>query len=208
MDEVSRPQRSDARRNRDRLVAAATEVFTTRGVESPLEDIAQRADVGIGTLYRHFPTRAALIEAVYRNELERLCDAADGLLADMAPDEALAEWMKRFVSYVATKRGMADALKAAAACGEGSSNLFAYAHRRIRTAAGRLLDAASTSGLIRADVDPVDLVRAMSGICLSTDPVDGQDQARRLVGLLMDGLRYSAAVPSGRETATAGQPSR
>ncbi len=190
-----RPKRSDARRNRDRLIAAATEAFTTRGVDTALEDVAQRADVGIGTLYRHFPTRSELIEAVYRSELERLCDAADSLLAERPPDQALAEWMQRFVAHVATKRGMADALKAAAACGESPSELFAYARQRVHVAAGRLLDAAAAEGTVRGDVDPADLMRAISGICLGTDLTGSQDQARRLVALLMDGLRYTAAAP-------------
>lgn len=192
MDKDSRPLRADARRNRDSLVAAATAAFTTQGVEASLEDIAAEAGVGIGTLYRHFPTRAVLIEAVYRSELERLCDAAATLLAERAPDEALAEWMQRFVAHVAAKRGMAQALKSAVASGDGSSELFAYAHQRIRTAAGQLLAAASAAGLVRADVEATDLVRAMSGICLGSDLSASTEQARRLVALLMDGLRYSA----------------
>ena len=193
---VTRPLRADAQRNRQALLLAAAAAFGENGVETSLEDIAQRAHVGIGTLYRNFPTRETLIEAVYRNEVERLCDGIVELQEELTPDEALAEWMQRFVAHVARKRGMAAALKAAAAANErsvdGKSELFVYAHGRMQAAMKTLLDAGVAAGTVRADVDPVDLIRAMSGICLAIDQPGWLDQARRLVTLLMDGLRYGA----------------
>ena len=184
-----RPMRADARRNRDRLLAVAAEVFAEQGAEASLEEVAHRAGVGIGTLYRHFPARDALIEAVYRRYVETLCDAAEELLGQLPPDEALAAWMQRFVRHVATKRGLASALKAVVG---KDSELFAYTHERVRGAAGMLLDAAVKTGTVRSDVTPQDLIRAMSGICLATDTGALDDQAGRLVGLLVDGLRYGA----------------
>lgn len=188
--DASRPLRADAQRNRDALLLAAVAAFAEHGVESSLEDIAQSAGVGIGTLYRNFPTREALIEAVYRNEVERLCDGIAGLQMELSPDEALATWMQRFVAHVARKRGMAVALKRAA--GDGPSELFAYAHERIRVAMTTLIDAGVAAGTVRSDVDPMDLMRAVSGICLTLDQPGWVDQARRLVTLLMDGMRYGA----------------
>ena len=200
LSDASRPQRAlraDAKRNREALLATAVVAFSEHGVETSLEDIAQRAGVGIGTLYRNFPTREALIEAVYRNEVEKLCDAVADLQDELPADEALAEWMQRFVAHVARKRGMAVALKQAAAQkADGStSELFAYAHERMRIAMATLLDAGIAAGTVRADVDPMDLIRAMSGICLAIDQPGWLDQARRLVTLLVDGLRFGAGPP-------------
>ena len=194
---AARPLRADAQRNRQALLLAAAAAFGENGVDTSLEDIAQRAHVGIGTLYRNFPTRETLIEAVYRNEVERLCDSIVDLQAEMPPDQALAEWMQRFVAHVARKRGMAAALKQAAAASnqkpiDGKSELFVYAHERMRVAMSTLLDAGVAAGTVRADVDPMDLIRAMSGICLAIDQPGWLDQARRLVTLLMDGMRYGA----------------
>jgi AcrR family transcriptional regulator len=187
---TTRPLRVDARRNRDRLVAEAADAFAERGVDVALEEIARRSDVGIGTLYRHFPTRDALIEAVYRREVERLCDAADELLADYPAEAALEQWLQRFVEYVAAKRGMAEALKSIVSAG---SELFADSHRRISDAISRLVAAGVDAGTIRTDVAPLDLLRAVSGICLAPSSVeDWRDHAHRLVGLLMDGMRYRA----------------
>jgi AcrR family transcriptional regulator len=186
----ARALRADAQRNRDRLLAEAAAAFATQGVDASLEEISRRAQVGIGTLYRHFPTRDALIEAVYRREVELLCDGAETLLATAPPEVALAEWMQRFVRYVPTKKGMAAALKAVVGA---DSELFAYTHRRINDAIGSLVTAGVDAGTLRADVDPGDLLRAMSGICLATDQPGWQDHAGRLVSLLMDGMRYGAA---------------
>lgn len=180
--------RADARRNHDRLLAVAAATFAERGVEASLEDVAKHAEVGIGTLYRHFPTRDVLIEAVYRREVEQLCDGATELLATMAPDEALAQWMRRFV---ATKRGLAMALKSVISA---ESDLFAYTHQRVRAAIDSLVRAATQAGSIRSDVDPADLLRALSGICLFTDQAEWRQQACRITTLLMDGLRYRASA--------------
>ncbi len=189
--EAVRSPRSDAMRNRARLVAAAGEAFAERGVDASLEDVARRAGVGIGTLYRHFPTRDALVEAAYRREVEVLCTSADELLAALPPEEALAQWMQRFVGYVATKRGMATALKSMMAA---DSALFDDCRAQMNDSAARLLEAAAEAGGVRADVDARDLLRAMGGICLATDEADWPDQSRRLVALLLDGLRYGAEV--------------
>ena len=186
--------RADAQRNRDKLLIVAVDAFAEHGIEASLEDIARKAGVGIGTLYRHFPTRDCLMEAVYRRQVELLCDAAPELLGTHEPDEALTIWMERFVGYVATKRGMAMALKAVIG---KDSELFAYVHGRVREAVSMLLKAAAESGAIRSDVDAPDLLKALSGICLVSDQPDWQDQAHRLVSLLHDGLRYGApAAPT------------
>lgn len=186
---ASRPLRVDAQRNRERLVTEAAAAFQARGIDVPLEELARRSDVGIGTLYRHFPTRDALIEAVYRHEIDLLCDAADDLRAAHAPGEALELWLLHFVDYVAANRGMAEALKAAVGA---DSELFAESHRRITDAIDGLVAAGVQARVIRSDVEPLDLLRAVSGICTSTSAAlsDWNERARRLVALLMDGMRY------------------
>jgi AcrR family transcriptional regulator len=189
---ADRPLRKDAQRNRELLLAAAVDAYAERGVDASLEDVARRAGVGIGTLYRHFPTRDALNEAVYRREVDALCDQVDPLLEEHAPADALSTWMRSFAMYVARKRGMALALKSAL----GPDNeLFAHSHRRIVQALGALVDAAVASGTIRADADAEDLLRAMSGICMATDTPGWNDRTGRLVDLLVDGLRYGARSP-------------
>ena len=188
-DPAAKAMRADAQRNRDALLEAATAAFTEHGTEASLEDVAKRAGVGIGTLYRHFPTRDALVEAAYRRGVEGLCDQADLLAASHPPVEALELWMSAFVGYVATKRGLATSLKLAS---DKNADLFAYVHGRIRGALGGLLAAAEQAGEIRSDVSPPDLLRALGGLCMVSDQPDWQDQARRLISLLMDGLRYGA----------------
>ncbi len=189
----ARPLRADARRNHDALLVSAGEVFTERGVDVPLEDIARRAGVGIGTLYRHFPTRDALIEAVYRREVETLCVGVESLLAAHPghPDAALEAWMGDFAGYVARKRGMAMALKAVLGA---DSTIFAESHEQLRTALDTLVGAAAQAGTIRSDIDTGDLMRAVGGICMATDTPGWRDRTGRLVSLLMDGLRYGAAA--------------
>jgi AcrR family transcriptional regulator len=182
-----RPLRADAARNREKLMTAAIAAFSEHGAEASLEDIARRAGVGIGTLYRHFPNRDCLMESVYRHQVEMLCAAAPALLAKHEPVDALALWMERFVAHVATKRGMATALKSVIG---KDSELFAYTHGLIRQTAGTLLEAAAETGTIRSDIDASDLIRALSGICLVSDQPGWEEQARRLVHLLVDGLRY------------------
>jgi AcrR family transcriptional regulator len=181
-------RRADARRNYDNLVAAAAKAFEENGVESSLEDVARRAGVGIGTLYRHFPTREALLEAVYRAEVESLCASAEQLVGTGPADDVLAAWLQLFVGYVSRKRGMASALKSAM---RPDSELFAYVHEQIGRAGGSLLTAAVEAGAIRSDVELWDILRMASGICLATEqrPAD-PEQASRLVGLVVDGLRY------------------
>ena len=186
----ARPLRADARRNRDALLVAAAAQFAERGVEAPLEDIARRAGVGIGTLYRHFPTRDALIADVYRREVDLLCGGVDELLATLPADEALAEWMRRFVGYVATKRGLAVALKSMV---NDNSDLFAQSRANINESMARLVHAAVEEGLVRADADPEDVLQAMSGFCMFNEQAGWQEQAHRLVNLLVDGLRFGVA---------------
>lgn len=185
----ARPLRADARRNRDRLVEEAAAAFAEHGVEASLEEIARRAGVGIGTLYRHFPTREHLVEVVYRREVEALCAAAADLSRDLPPDVALAEWMQRFVDYVATKRGLAASLKILLTT---NSTMFADSAGRVSQALRRLVDAAIAAGAIRADIDAADVLHAISGIYSTPAAPDWRDRSRRLVALLMDGLRWGA----------------
>ena len=184
-----RRPRADAIRNRDLLLTAASDAFAARGADVPLEDIARNAGVGIGTLYRHFPTRDALIEAVYRHEVDVLCERADQLLETMPPEQALAEWMQLFVRHVATKKGMLSALKPLLSSNQSFSD---QTKGRAQAAASKLLEAGVEAGTIRADVDGGDLLRAVGGICMSTDQ-ERSEASERLVGLLFDGLRHGAA---------------
>jgi AcrR family transcriptional regulator len=184
---VSRPMRADARRNREQLLEVASDAFSEHGVDASLEEIARRSGVGIGTLYRHFPSRDALLEAVFRRNLDLLADSADELLRDLPADRALDEWMRRFVNYVASKKGLASHLKTVLSA---DSPLFTYTHERMNASIRGLVLAAAASGAIREDVDPTDLLRALSGVCLMSDEPGWQEQACRICSLLMDGLRY------------------
>jgi AcrR family transcriptional regulator len=191
--EPTRQMRADARENRDKLLRAAGEHFAAGGPEVSLEAIARAAGVGIGTLYRHFPTREALIEAVYRNEVDQLCAAAGGLLAERSPADALAEWMERFVAYATTKRGLQGALKTIAA---SHADLFSTTRERLLSAVGELLDAGIAAGEIRPDVAAEDVLTSMNAVW--TIAGEGElwaAKARRILRLLMDGLRYGAAAP-------------
>lgn len=184
---MTRPLRADAQRNRERLLEVAAQAFAHDGPQVSLDAIAKQAGVGIGTLYRHFPTREALVEAAYRKELARLCDAAPGLLETMPPDRAVRAWMDLFVEYMTTKRGMADALRAVIASG---GNPFAQSRDRLLDAVSTLLRAAADTGTVRADVRPEDVLAGIGGISLATADPAQADQAARLLDLLMDGLRY------------------
>ncbi|MCZ7418227.1 MULTISPECIES: TetR/AcrR family transcriptional regulator [unclassified Micromonospora] len=186
-EQPSRPLRADALRNRQRLLEAAVRAFSRSGAEVTLEQIARDAGVGIGTLYRHFPTREALVEAAYRNELERLCDSAAELLDQLPPEAAIRAWMDRFIDYLATKREMADALRLVIAAG---TNPFAQSRDRLLAALDRLLAAGAAAGTVRSDVDPGDVLAGLSGVSLAAGGREQRDQARRLLDLLMDGLRY------------------
>ncbi|MBD0736878.1 TetR/AcrR family transcriptional regulator [Streptomyces sp. CBMA29] len=184
-----RPLRADAQRNRDRLLAAAVRAFAHDGPEVTLEAIAKDAGVGIGTLYRNFPTREALVEAAYRNELTRLCDAAPRLLTTSPPDVAARAWMDHFIDYMTTKRGMADALRAVIASG---GDPFAHSREALLGAVGTLLRAGAEAGTLRADADPDDVLVGLGGVALSAGGPERRAQAGRLLDLLMDGLRYRA----------------
>jgi AcrR family transcriptional regulator len=186
---VARPLRKDAQRNRSLLLDAAATLFAEHGVDYPLEDVARDAGVGIGTLYRHFPTRNALVEAVYRREVAVLCDSVDGLLATLEPIDALDAWMHNFVAYVATKRGLSATLRELM---DAEPDLFTETRANISSAASRVPDAAVESGEIRPVLDADDLVRAMSSICMSADDPDHPERAARLVGVLLDGMRARA----------------
>lgn len=182
--------RADAQRNRERLLAVAREVFAEKGVEAPLEEIARRAGVGIGTLYRHFPTRLDLVGAIYIDEVDALIRSADDLLVHEDPLVALRGWLERFVDYVATKRGLAGALEELR-----QSGALAQGQLRINTALGSLLEAGQRTGELRADVQAQDVVRAVGGICmLSERTVPEREQTRRIIDLLVDGLRFGAAA--------------
>src|SRR6202161_2534656 len=189
MTTTQRPLRADAQRNRDLLLAAAAAAFALDGGEVTLESIARAAGVGIGTLYRHFPTREALVDAAYRSELARLCDSVPDLLATQAPDAALRAWMDSFVDYMTTKRGMAEALRAVVASG---GNPFAESRARLLGAIGALLAAGAAARLLRDDVSPDDVLVGISGVSvLAAEPAQ-RDQAGRLLDLIMDGLRFGA----------------
>ncbi|PAZ14572.1 TetR family transcriptional regulator [Streptomyces sp. SA15] len=186
----TRGLRADARRNRQRLLDAAVGAFSGRGADASLEAIAKEAGVGIGTLYRHFPTREALVEAVYRNEVARVCDSATELLAEFPPDKAMRLWMDRFIDYLTTKQGMADALRAVIASDDADP--FAESLDRISTAISTLLDAGAEAGVLRSDVDPLDVGFALGGVLLITSDKGLRDRAGRMLDLLLDGLRYGA----------------
>ncbi|MDT0319163.1 TetR/AcrR family transcriptional regulator [Streptomyces millisiae] len=181
-----RPLRADAQRNRDKILAAAVRVFTEEGLDAHFERIAREAGVGSGTLYRNFPTREALIEAAYRNELAQLCDAVPGLLAALPPREALRAWTRRFMDYATAKFGMADALQAVVASG---TNPYAQSHQLIQTALTSLMEAGAAAGVIRSDISPTDVFAALTGIALTSAGPDQRDQAERLLDLTLDGLR-------------------
>jgi AcrR family transcriptional regulator len=185
----ARPLRADAQRNRDKLLAAATEAFAEEGEEVALETVAARAGVGIGTLYRHFPSRDALVVAAYEHEVDALCAAAADLLETLPADEALRAWAARFADYMATKRGMGNALRAAAA---SDSPLFAVTRERILGALRLLLDAGAAAGTLRADVDPKDVMRVIHGIWYLPNGPEWRDDVGRMLGLVIDGLRYGA----------------
>jgi AcrR family transcriptional regulator len=167
----------------------AVRAFSQDGPDATLDAIAKEAGVGIGTLYRHFPTREALIEAAYRNELARLCDAVPDLLRDMPPDRAARAWMDRYIDYMATKRGMADALRVVIASGRTP---YAQSRDRLVGAITALLQAGSAAGTLRSDVEPIDVFASLAGVSLTAGEPDKREQAARLLDLLMDGLRYRA----------------
>src|SRR5271168_1175548 len=182
----TRKPRADAVRNRERVLEAAREVFSAGGAEASLEAVARTAGVGIGTLYRHFPTREALFEAVYRREVQHLADLAEQLKQEAQPVEALRQWMRSIVRFVATKKGMSAALALAA---YKNSELFSYSFDQLTRAVGGLLDRAIAAGEIRKDISPEDLIRALVGMCYMHDQPGWQKSVLRLVDVFIDGLR-------------------
>jgi AcrR family transcriptional regulator len=192
----SRKPRADALRNRDRVLEAAKTVFSAGGPDASLEAVAREAGVGIGTLYRHFPTREALYEAVYRREVEQLGEMAEQLKDDAAPVDALRRWLRSNVEFVATKKGMAAALALAAG---PPSELTAFSYDRLTKAIALLLDRAVMSGEIRSDVSAEDLLRTLVGMCLLHDQPGWQASVVRMLDVLIDGLRVKAtASPAER----------
>lgn len=180
--------RADAQRNIEALLEAALAVFAASGVDAPVRDIAEKAGVGVGTLYRHFPQRSDLVAAVFRHEIDACADAATALAAEHAPGAALAHWMQRYAAFLGTKRGLASALHS----GNPSFDpLPAYFQQRLQPALETLLAAAVAAGEIRTDFTAEDLLDAVASLCRSAYD-RGPDHARRMVALLVDGLRYGA----------------
>jgi AcrR family transcriptional regulator len=187
---ASRKPRADAQRNRDRLLEAARTVFSAGGPEASLEAVARTAGVGIGTLYRHFPTREALFEAVYRHEVQQLADLAVRLQKAKRPVEALRQWIHSIVRFIATKKGMSAALAFAIA---KDSDLISFSSEHLTKAIGLLLDKAIAAGEIRADISAEDLLRTVVGICYTHDQPGWQKNVLRLVDIFVDGLRTRPA---------------
>jgi AcrR family transcriptional regulator len=185
---ASRRLRADARRNSDALLEAAKAVFATSGVDAPAKQIADLAGVGVGTLYRHFPQRSDLVTAVFERGVDGCADAAPALMAAHEPGVALAMWLRRYTEFVATKRGLATALHSGDPAFDG---LPGYFLRRLEPALGSLLQAATASGEIRAEVSPRYLLYAVASLCLPV-PGEGVAYSQRMVALLLDGLRYGA----------------
>jgi AcrR family transcriptional regulator len=186
---VRRP-RADAARNREKLLEAASALVTEGRGELSLAAVAERAGVGIGTLYRHFHNRDALIAALYRNEVERLHDAAGTLARDLPPLDALKAWLDRYVALMTVKYGFADAMKSAV---KSDAEIFTHSRSRLRAALSSLLDAAADAGLVRCDAQAEDILIAVAAqVSASLSGEGAQKRCERLLGLTIDGLRYGA----------------
>ena len=183
-----RKPRADSILNRERLLEAAAEIFAAGGAQASLEAVARRAEVGIGTLYRHFPTREALFEAVYRHEVDQLADLADRLAREPDPVEALRAWLRAQVRLVAAKKGMIEGLQLAA---QASSELKAYSFERLIRALSALLERGIAARALRSDVSADDVLRAIVGLIYAQGGGDWQAMALRLVDVFVDGLRAS-----------------
>jgi AcrR family transcriptional regulator len=183
---AERKPRTDAQRNRERILEVAKEAFTRRGASASLDDIANEAGVGAGTLYRHFPSRDALIEAVYRTEVGKLAAAQQKFAETMPPIEALRAWMLLFVDYIAAKHIIAPALNTIVG---GAAKLYEGSRAQIQGAIDALVKGAIKSGDIRDDLDPFDLLRALIGVSNVASTPDWQQSARRLVDILIAGSR-------------------
>jgi len=183
----ARRPRADAARNRERLLEAAKRVFgRDDGAHSSLEAVAREAGVGIGTLYRHFPTRESLFEAVYRREVEQLVELAGQLAGGPDPVAALRRWLRANVEFVATKKGMAAAL---AIVMQGTTDLSAYTAERLTAAVGGLIDRAVAAGALRGDVGPEDLLRLLVSLCYGSSAPGWQHNVLRLLDVFVDGMR-------------------
>ncbi len=180
-----RKSRADAERNRIHLLETAKSVFAEKGSSASLEEIARAAEVGIGTLYRHFPTRDALIEAVYRNESEQLVAAATRLADRHPPVKALREWLLLFVDYMETKHGMSEVLNSLVG---GTSDLYATSGTQVKKTIAMLVDNAVANGDIRLTVEPLDLLRALAGVATIASGPNGTRAAKRLVDILLAGI--------------------
>jgi AcrR family transcriptional regulator len=188
---ASRPMRADAQRNYARLLEAAGAAFVSRGADdASLEEIARRAGVGIGTLYRHFPTRQALLEAVYRDQVESLSARAEELRGAASPGDALAEWMRALVKFSSTKRSMTSALLATFGT---DSELLSACATVIRGSAESLLTRAQQAGAVRPDADAGDVIRLVHAVSIATEKAPDPGQADRMLALIMDGLRPQPA---------------
>jgi AcrR family transcriptional regulator len=185
----SRKPRADAERNRQRLLEAAKASFAKTGAATSLEEIARAAEVGIGTLYRHFPTRDALVEAVYRDALDRLSEDAARLTATHPPVEALRQWLLLFIDYIAAKKLMADLL---ATLVGGPAALYATSGPRLEAAVRSLVDRAVAQGDIRGDVEPFDLLRAVGGLGMGNAAPGWETRARQMVDILIAGLKRAS----------------
>ncbi len=187
-DALAPRMRADARRNEEAVLEAAKIVFARSGVDAPIREIATQAGVGLGTLYRRFPTRADLVAAVFRREVDACADAAGPLAAELGPAEALAAWLMRYTRFLATKQGLAAALHSG---DQAFATLPDYFRSRFEPAVAMLLDAAARSGEARADVAPYDLLRAIGNLAVVSGE-DGAAHTERMVTLMLDGLRYGA----------------
>ncbi|MEY9863831.1 AcrR family transcriptional regulator [Catenulispora sp. GAS73] len=181
-----RSKRSDAARNERTLLAAAAEVFVASGVDAPIRQIAAKAGVGVGTFYRHFPTRADLITAVYRHQIEECAAAGPTLLAEAdSPFEALRRWIDMFTDFLVTKHGLADALRSDAGT---FTTLHTYFLDRLGPVAASLVEAAVAAGEIRSDISAYELMRGVGNLCVGRD-LDPRYEPRRLIAVLLNGLR-------------------
>jgi len=187
----ARPLRADAKRNTDALLEAALDVFASSGADAPVREIALKAGVGVGTVYRHFPQRSDLIAAVFKREIDACADAAPILAAEHVAGEALARWMRRYADFIGTKRGLASALHSGDPAFDA---LPAYFSQRLEPALRSLLEAAGAAGEIRTDVSAEELLGAVASLCMQAYK-QGPEHARRMVALLVDGLRYGAGAP-------------
>jgi AcrR family transcriptional regulator len=188
-----RKPRADAQRNRIRLLETAKAAFAEKGPGASLDEIARTARVGAGTLYRHFPTRDALIEAVYRNETEQLVAAATRLGETYSPTKALREWLLLFVDYMATKHGMHEALNSIVG---GTSELYSASAAQMKRAIVELTDRAVARGDIRLDIEPLDLLRALAGVANMSAGSDGKQAAKGMVEILIAGMQTRTSTPT------------